>query len=421
MNFLQDWMTHGLLQQQTHDAELVDHLQEKRVCYAGFDPTADSLHIGHLLPLLALRRVQLAGHIPIVLIGGGTALIGDPSGKSQERNLQHVETVMNWGEKIQQQAARFIDFDNKNAIISNNYQWIGEARLIDFLRDIGKSFSVNAMLQKDSVKGRISREGEGISFTEFSYSLLQSFDFLQLFKRNHCTIQLGGSDQWGNIISGIELIRRQEGAQVFGITMPLVTKADGTKFGKTESGTIWLEGEKTSSYKMYQFWLNTSDADVIKFIKYFTFLPWNDIAELQQLLELNPEKRQAQTVLAKEVTRLVHGDAGLNTAEKITQAFFQGTLTRLPEKDLAAIFSEEEIAQLPAIETVTLLDLVLSAGVATSKSQARQLIQSSAIAINEEKIIDEKQHFSREQALFGKYFLLRKGKKDYRLLRWPKI
>ncbi len=421
MNFLQDWMAHGLLQQQTHDVELVDHLQEKRVFYAGFDPTADSLHIGHLLPLLALRRVQLARHVPIVLIGGGTALIGDPSGKSQERNLQNVETVMNWSEKIQQQAARFIDFDNKNAIISNNYQWIGEARLIDFLRDIGKSFSVNAMLQKDSVKGRISREGEGISFTEFSYSLLQSFDFLQLFRRHHCTIQLGGSDQWGNIVSGIDLIRRQEGAQVFGITMPLVTKADGTKFGKTESGAIWLEGEKTSSYKMYQFWLNTSDADVIKFIKYFTFLPWKDIAELQQTLELHPEKRQAQMVLAQEVTRLVHGDVGLNTAEKITQAFFQGTLTRLSEKDLAAIFSEEEIAQLPFIETVTLLDLVLAAAVATSKSQARQLIQSAAIAINEEKIIDEKQAFSREQALFGKYFLLRKGKKEYRLLRWPKM
>lgn len=418
MNFLQDWQAQGLLQQQTHTSELIDHLQEKRVCYAGFDPTADSLHIGHLLPLLALRRVQLAGHIPIVLIGGGTALIGDPSGKSQERNLQQVETVMHWSEKIQQQAARFIDFDNESAIVANNYQWIGEARLIDFLRDIGKSFSVNAMLQKDSVKGRISREGEGISFTEFSYSLLQSFDFLQLFRRNHCTIQLGGSDQWGNIISGIDLIRRQEGAQVFGITMPLVTKTDGTKFGKTESGAIWLEAEKTSSYKMYQFWLNTADADVIKFIKYFTFLPWKDIAELQQALELQPEKRQAQMVLAKEVTRLVHGDVGLNTAEKITQAFFQGTLTSLSEKDLAAIFSEEEIAQLLATETVTLLDLVLAAGVATSKSQARQLIQSAAIAINEEKITDEKQNFSREQALFGKYFLLRKGKKDYRLLRW---
>jgi tyrosyl-tRNA synthetase len=418
MNFLQEWMTYGLIQQQTHDVELADHLNEARVCYAGFDPTADSLHIGHLLPLLALRRVQLAGHIPIVLIGGGTALIGDPSGKSQERNLQNVETVMTWSEKIQKQVERFIDFDKKNAFISNNYQWIGEARLIDFLRDIGKSFSVNAMLQKDSVKGRISREGEGISFTEFSYSLLQSFDFLQLFRRYQCTIQIGGSDQWGNIISGIDLIRRQEGIQVFGITMPLVTKADGTKFGKTESGTIWLDAEKTSSYQMYQFWLNTSDADVIKFIKYFTFLSWKDIAELQQTIELQPEKRQAQTVLAREVTRLVHGEIGLSTAEKITQAFFQGTLTTLSEKDLAMIFSEEDIAQLPFTETVTLLDLVLTAAVATSKSQARQLIQSAAISVNEERFIDEKKTFSREQALFGKYFLLRKGKKDYRLLRW---
>ena len=298
---------------------------DPRTLYCGFDPTADSLHIGSLVPLLVLRRFQEAGHRPIALVGGATGLIGDPSFKAAERQLNTPEVVGSWVEKIRDQVSQFIDFDGDDpALVVNNLDWTANVDVLDFLRDVGKHFSVNNMIGKESVRQRLDREGAGISFTEFSYMILQSFDFSELYRLHGCGLQIGGSDQWGNITGGIDLTRRLHGAQVFGLTLPLVTKADGTKFGKTESGTIWLNANRTSPYAFYQFWLGTADADVYRFLRYFTFLPINEIAAIEQADAERAGRPEAQQILAREVTRLVHGEAGLSAAERITEAHQEG-------------------------------------------------------------------------------------------------
>lgn len=306
-----DLQSRGLVAQVTGEEAFVEHLAEQRVLYCGFDPTADSLHIGSLVPLLALRRFQLAGHKPVALVGGATGLIGDPSFKAQERQLNTPDVVASWSERLRQQVSRFVDFDNGScsAEVANNLDWMRGMPVLDFLRDVGKHFAVNAMVHKESVKTRIEREGEGISYTEFSYMLLQSYDFAQLYKRFGCTLQIGGSDQWGNITGGIDLVRRMHRASAFGLTLPLITKSDGSKFGKTESGTVWLDPAKTSPYAFYQFWVNVADLDVYRFLRYFTFLPLSELLEIERADELAQGKKSAQAILAREVTCLEIGRA----------------------------------------------------------------------------------------------------------------
>ena len=311
---------------------------EPRTLYCGFDPTADSLHIGSLVPLLVLRRFQSSGHRPIALVGGATGLIGDPSFKASERQLNTPEVVAGWVDKLRQQVSQFIDFEGPNAaLLANNLDWTQGLDVLGFLRDVGKHFSVNNMIGKESVRQRLDREGAGISFTEFSYMILQSLDFAELYRRHGCGLQIGGSDQWGNITGGIDLTRRLHGAQVFGLTLPLVTKSDGTKFGKTESGTIWLDANKTSPYAFYQFWLGTADADVYRFLRYFTFLSLSDIEAVERADSERSGRPEAQRLLAQEVTRLVHGDEGLTAAERITEALFSGDPSALAEPDLAQL------------------------------------------------------------------------------------
>jgi tyrosyl-tRNA synthetase len=350
-----------------------------RTLYVGFDPTADSLHIGSLLPLLALRRAQLAGHRPIVLVGGGTGLIGDPSGKSGERTLNPKDVVHEWAERLKRQVAPFLDFDGGrlSAVLADNYEWISELDVLSLLRDIGKHFAVGVMLAKESVKTRLQT---GISYTEFSYQVLQAYDFLCLLRRYGCTVQMGGSDQWGNITAGIDLIRRMEGHAAFGLTLPLVTKNDGGKFGKTESGTIWLDPNRTSAYEMYQFWLNTTDRDVAGFLKYFTFLSLESIGELAESTRTAPERREAQRVLAREATALVHGQEGAREAEMASSALFRGQATDgLPAGAPGAIFPPEARAW-PLWKLVA--SAVEQAGGRMSTSEARRLIQQGGVEVD---------------------------------------
>ncbi|MCT6881825.1 MAG: tyrosine--tRNA ligase, partial [Snodgrassella alvi] len=330
-----DLQQRGLIAQTT-DAEALDNLlnQQKITLYCGFDPTADSLHIGHLLPILVLRRFQLAGHTPIALVGGATGMIGDPSFKAQERSLNTLETVQEWVAKIRAQLEPFLSFDGNNAaIMANNFDWFGSMNCLDFLRDIGKHFSVNAMLNKESVKQRLSRDDVGISFTEFAYALLQGYDFAELHRRHGAVLQIGGSDQWGNITGGIDLSRRLHQATVYGLTLPLVTKADGTKFGKTEGGAVWLSAEKTSPYQFYQFWLKVADADVYKFLKYFTFLSVAEIESIEAQDKASGTKPEAQRILAEEMTRLIHGEEALSAAERISTNLFAEDQSELTESD----------------------------------------------------------------------------------------
>ncbi len=422
---LADLSARTLVAQITGDGELSSHLSSgARTVYSGFDPTADSLHIGHLVPLLALRRFQLAGHRPIALVGGATGLIGDPSFKAQERKLNTPDVVAGWVEKLQQQLSRFIDFDasSSGAVVVNNLDWMGEMSALDFLRNVGKHFSVNSMIHKDSVKQRLEREGEGISFTEFSYMLLQSYDFAELYRRYGCTLQVGGSDQWGNIIGGIDLTRRLHAQQVYGLTVPLVTKADGTKFGKTESGTVWLDAAKTSPYAFYQFWINTADADVYKFLRYFTFLDVNEIRAIEEADSALQGRPQAQAILSSQMTRLVHGQQGLDAAERITAALFSGELAGLSESDLAQLKLDglpssslpPELAQLPMTQ------LLSDCGLAVSGKQVKDSLASNAIMVNGRPVGLESNMslpacFDRSNAMFGRYFLVRLGKKKYHL------
>jgi tyrosyl-tRNA synthetase len=418
---LEDLKARGLVAQTTADEELHEHLSSGcQTLYCGFDPTADSLHIGSLVPLLTLKRFQEAGHKPLALVGGATGLIGDPSFKAAERKLNTDDVVENWVSKIRAQVSAFIEFgENENsAEVVNNLDWIGKMDAISFLRDVGKHFSVNAMIQKESVKQRIDREGAGISFTEFSYMLLQSYDFAALNKMNGCSLQIGGSDQWGNITGGIDLTRRMNQEKVFGLTLPLVTKADGTKFGKTESGTIWLDATKTSPYAFYQFWITTLDADVYKFLRYFTFL---SVAEIEAIELKDKEikgRPEGQAILAREVTRIVHGEEGLASSVRITEALFSGDLSALNESDLAQLAQDG----LPATEVMesekSLVELLTSCELAKSNKMAREFTKNGAVNINGEKATDTEMVLQKSDALFGKYTVIKRGKRLFNLFIW---
>jgi tyrosyl-tRNA synthetase len=427
VDVLSDLQARGLIAQLTAEEAFVEHLSAApRTVYSGFDPTADSLHIGSLVPLLALRRFQLAGHKPIVLVGGATGLIGDPSFKAEERKLNSAEIVAGWVEKLRIQTSRFVDFDqsSNSAEVVNNLDWTAGVDMLDFLRDIGKHFSVNSMIQKESVKQRLDREGAGISFTEFTYMIMQSYDFAELYKRYGCTLQIGGSDQWGNITGGIDLTRRMHQAQVFGATLPLVTKSDGTKFGKTESGTIWLDANKTSPYSFYQFWMNTADDDAYKFLKYFTFMSVAEIDAVEQADAVAQGRKSAQGVLANQVTELVHGKEGVEAAGRISQALFSGDLSGLSEAD----FDQLALDGLPATsieaDTKPLAELLVDTGLSATPrgevtiGQARKFIEGNAVSVNGEKITDVNAALSQSQANFGKYHLLKRGKKLFHLVRW---
>ncbi|MFB9886669.1 tyrosine--tRNA ligase [Balneatrix alpica] len=424
---IEDLKARGLIAQMTSEEELMKHLAEgSRTLYCGFDPTADSLHLGHLVPLLMLRRFQMAGHTPIALVGGATGLIGDPSFKAQERKLNTSDVVAMWAERLKAQLSRFIDFnESANAArLVNNLDWTAEVDVLTFLRDIGKHFSVNQMIAKESVKQRIERDDSGISFTEFTYMILQSYDFQQLNKMYDCTLQVGGSDQWGNITGGIDLTRRMNAKQVFGLTVPLITKADGTKFGKTESGAVWLDPKKTSPYAFYQFWINTADADVYRFLKFFTFLSVEEINAIEAADAQVQGRRSAQGVLAREVTRMVHGDEGLASAERISQAMFSGELSDLTEADF------EQLAQdgMPSTEvhgdSIALLDALVETGLALTPrgevtvGQARKFVEGNAVTVNGEKENSVERVLSPSEALYGRYFVLKRGKKNIHLLRW---
>ncbi|RIE03520.1 tyrosine--tRNA ligase [Cohnella faecalis] len=418
MTFIEDLEYRGLIYQLTDREGLLEKLQNERVkLYSGFDPTADSLHIGHLLPVLCLRRFQLAGHLPIALVGGGTGLIGDPSGRSTERSLNTSDTVAQWTERLKEQLSSFLDFetDVNPAVMASNYDWLAPLDVITFLRDIGKNFTVNYMLAKDSVNSRME---SGISFTEFSYMILQSYDFFKLNKDFGCSLQIGGSDQWGNITAGLDLIGKMGGTKSFGFTMPLVTKSDGKKFGKSESGAVWLDRNKTSAYQFYQFWLNTDDNDVIKFLKYFTFLTREQIEELEAELRERPEQRAAQRTLAREVTGLVHGQEAVVSAEKISQALFSGDVKLLSESELVEALDGVPSVLLEDGEPLPLLDFVIAAGAAPSKRQAKQDIESGAVYINGERLKEAELAVSSDYRLHGKYVVLRRGKKNYFLVQY---
>lgn len=334
-----------------------------------------------------MRRFQQNGHVPIALVGGGTGMIGDPSFKDAERQLNTLDTVQSWSQSIKNQLSGIIDFENKEnpAIVANNYEWLGELKLIDFLRDVGKNFTINYMMSKESVKRRIE---SGISYTEFAYQLLQAYDFYELNKRYGCLLQLGGSDQWGNITSGIELIRREEGKQAFGMTMPLITKADGTKFGKTEGNAVWLDAEKTSPYEFYQFWINTDDRDAVKFLKYFTFLSLEEIDVIEKEFTAAPEQRAAQKALAKEVTVLVHGEEAYNQAVHISEALFSGDVKNLNAAEIKQGFKNVPNYQVQAGDDLNLVEILITAGIEASKRQAREDINNGAIYINGDRVQD---------------------------------
>lgn len=427
---IQDLKARGLIAQTT-DIEALDALlnEQKIALYCGFDPTADSLHIGHLLPVLALRRFQQAGHTPIALVGGATGMIGDPSFKAAERSLNSAETVAGWVESIRNQLTPFLSFEGGNAaIMANNADWFGSMNCLDFLRDIGKHFSVNAMLNKESVKQRIDRDGAGISFTEFAYSLLQGYDFAELNKRHGAVLEIGGSDQWGNITAGIDLTRRLNQKQVFGLTLPLVTKSDGTKFGKTEGGAVWLNAKKTSPYQFYQFWLKVADADVYKFLKYFTFLSIEEIDAIEAKDKASGSKPEAQRILAEEMTRLIHGEEALAAAQRISESLFAEDQSSLTESD----FEQLALDGLPAFEVsdgINVVEVLVKTGLASSNKEARGFVNSKAVLLNGKPAEannpnhaaerpDDACLLNGEHKRFGKYTILRRGKRNHALLVW---
>ena len=422
MTLLEELSWRGLLQQQTHDT-LSDVLEkDSMTLYCGFDPTADSLHVGSLVPVMGLMHFQRAGHKPIVLVGGGTGLIGDPSFKATERSLLTQEEVEANAEGIRAQLERFIAFDGDNAAtMLNNIDWLGAMSFIDFLRDVGKHFSVNVMLGKESVRQRLEDRDHGISYTEFTYSLLQAYDFMELNRTHGCQLQIGGSDQWGNIVAGMDLTRRVRGTETYGLTLPLVTKSDGSKFGKSESGNIWLDSARTSPYKFYQFWLNQADADAPKYLKYFTFLSPDEIADFEKQIVEEPHKRAAQRRLAEEVTRLVHGEDALENAIKASAAMFGGDLTGLDEATLLDVFSEVPSSTLDnkvLEEGALLLDVLVDANVFESKGEGRRLIKNGGLYLNSVRVDDEGTRLSTDHLLTDHMAVIRKGKKNYHLLQF---
>ncbi|PHK50902.1 tyrosine--tRNA ligase [Staphylococcus edaphicus] len=414
---IEDLKWRGLVYQQTDESGLENILNKEQVTlYCGADPTADSLHIGHLLPFLTLRRFQEHGHRPLVLIGGGTGMIGDPSGKSEERILQTEEQVEINVQGISKQMHKIFEFDTeKGAKLVNNKDWLGQISLIDFLRDYGKHVGVNYMLGKDSIQTRLEH---GISYTEFTYTILQAIDFGHLNKTYHCKVQVGGSDQWGNITSGIELMRRMYGqTEAYGLTIPLVVKSDGKKFGKTEGGSVWLDAAKTSPYEFYQFWINTTDDDVIKFLKYFTFLEKEDIEALEKSLNEAPHLREAQKALAENVTRFIHGDDALNDAIRISQALFAGDLQSLSATELKEGFKDVPQVEL-SNETTNIIDAIVETGVSSSKRQAREDVNNGAIYINGMRQQDVNYELTNEDKIENEFTIIRRGKKKYFMVNY---
>ena len=410
---IDDLRWRGLIAQTTDEKELAAALEKPITLYIGFDPTAPSIHVGNLVVLLVLRRFQLAGHHPIALVGGATGLVGDPSGRNEERSLNSAEIVEQWVNRIKDQVSSVLDFKvtANPAVVVNNLDWTSPLSAIEFLRDIGKHFSVNQMLSKDSVANRL--EG-GISYTEFSYQVLQAYDFLELYRRNKCTLQLGGSDQWGNIVAGLDLIRRVEGGSGHAFTVPLLTKADGTKFGKTAGGSVWLDPEMTSPYAFFQYWLNSDDKDVINFLKVFSFKSRSEIEEIEKEHNENPGARNAHRALARELTSLIHGEETSARVEEAAKALFgQGDLNTLDEKTLASSLSELPRVQISAKEEIpTWVDLLAAAGVVDSKSAARRIVKEGGAYLNNEKISGEDFRLEKSHFLCGKYAVLRKGKRD---------
>jgi tyrosyl-tRNA synthetase len=418
MNILEDLEFRGLINQVSDREELEKRLEEgPMTLYCGFDPTADSLHVGSLVPILTLRRFQEAGHRVIALIGGGTGLIGDPSFKAQERQLNTEEVVQEWSGKLKNQSSGMLKFEGDNPVkMVNNFDWLGGLNLIPFMRDVGKHLTVNYMMAKESMKTRLET---GLSFTEFSYMLLQAYDFFNLYEKESCRLQIGGSDQWGNITAGLELIRR-EGKEdpAFALTVPLVTKSDGTKFGKTESGAIWLDAEKTTPYELYQFFLNTSDADVVKFLKYFTFLSHDEINRLEDKVKTEPEKREAQRTLAEEVTKLVHSEEALHQAIRISEALFGGDISQLSAEEIKQGFKDVPSHTMETKEDIGLVDLLVSAGISPSKRQAREDIQNGAIYINGERTQDLHRVIGEADQIERQFVVIRRGKKKYFLIKY---
>ncbi|MGX0053555.1 tyrosyl-tRNA synthetase [Staphylococcus capitis] len=415
MNIIDELQWRDAINQQTNEEGLRELVENNSISlYCGVDPTGGSMHIGHLIPFMMMKRFQLAGHKPFILIGGATGTIGDPSGRTSERMLQTLETVQENVEGLSSQMKKLFGKD-ANVTIVNNYDWLSSLTLLDFLRSYGKDFNINTMLAKDIVASRLDK---GISFTEFAYQILQSIDFLHLFKNHNVQLQIGGADQWGNITSGLDLIRKKEGndAKVFGLTIPLMLKADGTKFGKTAGGAIWLDPKRTSPYEFYQFWLNQDDRDVIKYLKFFTFLDKEEIDFLEEKVKNEPEKREAQKRLAEEVTKFVHDEAALQEAQKITQALFSGNVKDLTVKEI-----EQGLQNMPSFNTTNktknIVDWLVEINCEPSKRQAREDVINGAININGEKVTDINFLVNPNSAFEGKYMIIRKGKRNYFLVK----
>ncbi len=419
MNLLEDLQWRGIIYQQTDEEGIKETLENDKISlYCGVDPTADSMHIGHLLPYLTLRRFQQRGHRPIVLVGGATGMIGDPSGKSEERKLQTTETIQHNAQCLQNQMKRIFDFEGEHgALMVNNYDWVGSIDIVTFLRDFGKHIGVNYMLAKDTIANRLET---GISFTEFTYTILQAMDFLHLYEKFDCKMQIGGSDQWGNITTGLELIRKMapEGSKAYGLTIPLVTKADGTKFGKTESGAIWLDAEKTSPYEFYQFWINTADADVIKYLKFFTFLSKEEIEALEESVKTEPHLRKAQKALGEEMTRLIHGQEPLDQAIRISEALFNGDIQNLSAAEIKQGFKDVPSYEHTSGEDMGIVDLLIGAGIVSSKRQAREDVTNGAVSINGQRVTETDYVISEKDRIEGQFTVVRRGKKKYFLIKY---
>ena len=415
MDLLTDLEFRGQIYQNTDSEGLAERLAEGQItAYCGFDPTADSMTVGNLATIMLLCRVQRSGHRAIALVGGGTGLIGDPSGKSEERSLNTGDTVAEWSNNVRSELERFLDFDGNNpALVVNNYDWLGGMGMIDFMRDVGKHFPVSYMLAKDSVDSRLQ---SGISYTEFSYMVLQAYDFLKLNEAYGCQLQIGGSDQWGNITAGIDLIRRSSGNKAYGLTGPLVTKADGTKFGKSEGGAVWLDAAKTSPYDFWQFWINAEDQKVVDYLKVFTFLEHDEIRQLEESMQSAPEKREAQRALADEVTALVHSKEAAQQAQRISHALFYGEFGALGEEEILQGFHDVPTHSMET-ESLPLVDLLVAAKVCSSKREARQDVQNGAIYINGDRCTELDRTLGTGDGLHGKYLIIRRGKKKYTLVQ----
>jgi tyrosyl-tRNA synthetase len=421
MPILDELHWRGLIHQSTDPKELSEQLAKPTVVYAGFDPTADSLHVGSLLPLMMLRRFQQAGHRPVALVGGATGMIGDPSGKTDERQLLSKESLAANVEGIRKQLGHFLDFTGPNAaVLVNNFDWMQGFSFLDFLRDVGKNFPINVMLTKDSVKSRLERTDSGLSYTEFSYMLLQAYDFVYLAKNHDCVLQIGGSDQWGNITAGIDLGRRMLSRTLFGLTCPLLTTSDGKKMGKTEKGAVWLAGERTSPFEFYQYFINVADADVLMTLRFLSDVTESEYRDLEAQVKEQPQARAAQTRLAESLTKLVHGAAKLDSAQHATKLLFGADITTLTQDQLNTIFEDvpsQEVPRSRLVEGLGIIDALCTAGLAGSKSEARRTVTEGAAYLNNQKVSAFDRVLTQDD-LAGKYLILRAGKKRYGLLRF---